>query len=200
MILPNRETLTVFDPNGLSLGVVTDAKRLMSDDEERAPADGKYVVTHIDFRLPVATLSATVLPACTIIDAAQMAYRVLAVDPPGTYNGTWNCYCAMLRVFRDTVTIKFPTNLTDTFASPITDQSATILAQPAAIQEISAELVEFQHKKGFRKRYSIWILTDPTLPLGSLLIDQNGIVYVVESVENRNRIDELTRITCIVNP
>jgi hypothetical protein len=173
----------------------------MPNDEERMPSDGKYVVTHCDFRIAdVKTTVSEILPGYSIVDSAQMAYRVLSVDPPSTYLGVFNCYSVELRVFRDTITIKLPSDSIDFDSSPLTAHNSTITAQPAAIQEISAEFVEFQHKKGFRKRFSIWLLTDPVLPLGSLLVDQSGVTYVVEAVQNRNRIDELTLITAVVNP
>lgn len=200
-ILPNREIVRLYDSDGLLSGTVNDAKRLMSDVEERDPSKGKYLATWCDWRLPAAQVSAAeVRPGFKVMDSAAMVYTVLAADPPGTYNGTWNLNTVQLRVFKDTVTIKLPTDYIDADTSPVTDHSQTITAQPAAIQEITTEYVEFQHKKGFRKTFYVWLLTNPTLPLGSLIIDQSGTTYVVSVVDSKNRLDELTRVTCIINP
>jgi hypothetical protein len=101
--IANRETVTLYDKAGSVQCTVISAKRLMQDLGERAPSDGNYLRTAIDWRLPGDNVSGTVTPGCTILSFENLASIVLAVDPPGAYKGTWNCECQALMVMGYTV-------------------------------------------------------------------------------------------------
>jgi len=197
----NREAVRLYDRNGVMIGVVADAKRLMQGKRERSPSEGQYIGLHVDWRLPGCEVTVEIVPGCFISDAAGIAYVVLSVDPPGTYQGTYNCSCIALMVLGHTITWKLPTNQTDSFASPIVDQSASIGPMPCAIQEVACEEILFQGVvSGFLRTYAVWLLGDVTLTLGAVGIDDGGKQYQVKSVSTRQRLDELLRVECVVLP
>ena len=115
--------------------------------------------------------------------------------------GWWRCSCVSLAVLGHTIIWHLPTNTTDVYGSPIVDLSATLAAMPCAIQEIACEEVLFQGiVQGFRRNYAVWLASDVTLSLGAYGLDESGRKLTVQAVANRNRLDELTRVECVVEP
>jgi len=206
-VVSNREQVTLYDNLGNNLGSIQQAKRLMQDNAEKAPSHGEYLGIACDWRLPKQYCpSGEILPGFKIVDQFNVAFTIQDVDPPGTYQGTWNCYCLSLRVMGHTITIKTPANATDSYASPLVTLSS-LAAQPAAIQEVSEELINFQRTRdglggvhGLRRYYNIWILTEPRLVEGTIITDERGYLYQLQRQINRRRLDELVCLECIINP
>jgi hypothetical protein len=201
-VIANRERVTLYNPLGVGQGAVPDSKRLMQDVSERAKAGGNYLGLQVDFRLPAINVSAIIQPGWMITDVSGVIYTVQDVDPPGTYNGTWNCYCLALYAINSTLQLQTPTDSTDAYLSPITTQTNLNTPVQAAIHEIDNEyLDEFQGKQGYRRHFQAWVMQQIAyLPLGSLVVDQTATVYVVGSVRNRKQIDELTLIEIYIDP
>jgi hypothetical protein len=197
----NREAVRVYSRLGIIQGVVADAKRLMQGKRERQPSEGQYIGLACDWRLPGCEVVTEIVPGCFIVDSAGISYVVLSVDPPGTYQGTYNCSCIALMVVGHTITWHLPTVQTDSYGSPLVDTSATLPAQLCAIQEMACEEVLFQGVvQGFRRTYLIWIMGDVTLSFGATGIDGTGKVYTVKSVNTRDRLDELLCVEAVVEP
>ncbi len=197
----NRETVRLYTPLGILAGTVADAKKLSPGIMERQPAAGHYLGTVVDWRLPAALVSASILPGYKIVGSDGVVYVITEVDPPGTYLGIWRCFCIALRVLGHTITWHLPADSIGVDGSPLTDQSATLPEEVCAIQEVRTEEVVFQGiVQGFRRHYDIWLLTDPKLPVGTIGVDGDGTTYQVSGQRTRNRIDELSAVEAIVNP
>ena len=197
----NLEAVRLYDRAGVMAGAVASAKRLSPGTFERAPADGQYIGTVIDFRLPAAQVVATILPGFKIVDDDSVVYVVTDVDPPGTWGGIWRCFCIALLAFTRRITWHLPTDSIGSDGSPITDQSSTLPEEDCAIQEVRSEEVMFQGiVQGFRRHYDIWLLTDPRLPVGTIGVDDRSYTYQVTGQRNRNRLDELCVVEAIINP
>jgi hypothetical protein len=178
--------------------VVIDAKRLMEDVAEQAPSDGSYLGQLCDWRLPAVHVTREIIPGDVIFDSDMVAYVVQAVDQP-QFNDVWHCYSLRLIALGDTIGIKPPVDSTDAYTSPLTHHSSLPI-QACAVQEEDRELVTFQNKRGYRRKFSIWVLTQPELAFGTLLVDGNKVTYVVETVIQKTRIDELCCIKACINP
>lgn len=201
LYVANREQIRLYDRHGIMLGSVPNAKRLMQGRAERQPSGGQYLGTAVDWRIPYEEFAGDILPGSFITDSAGASFCVLAVDPPGSYFGTWNCRCVALMVLGHTITWHLATNQTDAFGSPIVDQSATLATVACAIQEVACEEILFQGiVQGFRRTYAIWLLGDITLAYGAVGVDDTGKIYTVQSVSARQRLDELIRVECVVEP
>jgi hypothetical protein len=197
----NREAVRVYDRHGVPMGVVADAKRIGQGKHERAPSEGQYIGLTCDWRLPGSEVSQEIVPGCFITDSLGVAYGVLSVDPPGTYQGCYRCSCIALMVVGHTITWHLPANAPDAYGSPVIDQSGTLAPQSCAIQEVLCVPVLFQGVvSGFRRTYQIWLLGDVTLAVGATGVDEDGRVYTVQAVTTRNRLDELLCITAVVEP
>ena len=203
----NRETVTLLDAGGNAQGTVVDAKRLRQNTGERAPSAGKYVAVPVDFRLPTANVVATIMPGWIVVDAASVAYTVQEVDPPSTYNATWNCFCLQLFVVADSVTITLPVDSTDAYSSPITSAGTPVSYQAHIQFEQQVEEV-FQGVQFLRNYYRIWVAAlngvAADLPLGAIITatsgEHNGKTFRVIDSNNIDRIDELPAYTCTVDP
>lgn len=197
----NREAVRLYDRNGVLLGTVADGKRLGEGLAERAVSDGKYLSRPVSWRLPDSEVTASLVPGCFIADVPGLAYTILSLDPPGTYHGVWRCTTIALMVLRDTITWHLPANLGDSYGSPAIDQSGTIPAQPAAIHGVGQVEVLFQGVvSGFRKLYKVWTLQEIPPLLGTVGVDQNGVIYTVASVQNQRRLGELPEADLIIEP
>jgi len=198
--LCNREAVRVYSQAGSLLQAVADAKRLMQGQADRR-SGGTYLGTGCDWRLPHAQIVATVTPGCFIVDGDGVAYTVIAVDPPGTYHGTWNCRCVALLVVGSTITWHVPTRAIDAYGSPDINQAATLATTAAGINERACEEVLFQGVvTGFRRTYAIWVLGDVALEIGCIGVDQAGKVYTVTAVRTRSKLDELLEVEAVVEP
>jgi hypothetical protein len=101
----------------------------------------------------------------------------------------------------NTINWKLPTISSDSFASPLITQNASLGPYPAAIREELRQEVVFQGAvRGFRRHFSIWTVQDSPLSKGTLGVDQNGLVYTVDRIVNRKRIDELPQTLCVIEP
>jgi hypothetical protein len=199
--LANREAVRVYNRLGVALGTVPDAKRLMQGLGERARSGGTYIGTSIDWRLPRVQILAAISPGCFIVDGDGIAYTVVAVDPPGTYRGTWNCRCVALMVVGSTITWHLPVRAVDAYGSPNINQASTLATTAAGINEQLCEEVNFQGiVTGFRRTYAIWVLGDVALEVGCVGVDQAGKVYTVKAVHNRTKLDELLMVEAVVEP
>lgn len=197
---PNREAVKLNDNKGNFLCAIADAKRLRQDVIERMPSHGEYIGTDVDFRLPATQVDTEVLPGYFILDANNVAYTVIDTDAPHL-NSVWMCNCLALRVLGHTVQIYLPTDLTDSANSPITDQSKNIPVQSCAIQETGEEEIIFQGVvQGLRRKYSIWLLSEPRIDTGAILKDERGYVYSYDSLANRRNINELVEVLCHIDP
>ena len=198
--LANREVVRIYGRDGTALGVVADAKRLMQGASDKR-SGGAYIGTGVDWRLPHAQVTATIVPGCFITDGDGVAYTIIAVDPPGTYHGTWNCRCVALMVVGSTITWHLPTRAVDAYGSPDINQAATLGTTPAGINEQACEEVVFQGVvQGFRRTYAIWILGDVALEIGCYGVDQTGKIYTVTAVFQRDKLDELMHVEAVVQP
>lgn len=200
LYVANRETVSLYDAAGTYLGPVENAKRLREAIIEQAPSHGEYLGQPCDWRLPAA--AATVIrPGFHVLDAGSVSYVVLDADPPSTYRGVWHLFCTSLRAIGHRIVWHLPTDHTDAYASPLTDQSATLEEQPCAIQEVRSEEVVFQGVvQGLRRHYDIWTMREDRLPLGTIGVDDRGYKFQVAGQRNRNRLDELNAVECVVNP
>jgi hypothetical protein len=197
----NREAVRLYDRNGAALGVVADAKRLGEGLAERAVSAGKYLSMRIGWRLPACQVTADLQPGCFIADVSGLAYTILSLDPPGTYLAVWRCTCIALMVLADQITWHLPARVGDSYGSPTINQSATIPAQPAAIHGYGQEEVLFQAVvSGFRKLFKVWTLQEIPTQLGTIGVDQNGVVYTLSAVQNQRRLDELPSANLVIEP
>lgn len=197
----NTEAVSLYDRNGVYKASVADAKRLPQGKRERLPSEGQYIGTAVGWFLPSSQVAVAVEAGDYITDAGGVSYTVLAVGAPGTFYGCYRCSCVALMVLGHTITWHLPTDQTDTFASPIVDQSATLPTQLCAIQELACEEVTYQGVvQGFRRTFAIWLLGDVTLSMGAIGVDESGLWYTVKAVNTRNRLDELLRVTAVREP
>ena len=194
----NREAVKIYDIDGTQVGSVADAKRLMQDTAERAPSDGGYLGTQIDWRIPLVQYGGPeIRPGFVIVDLNNVAYKVQEADPPGTYRGTWNLYCLSLRALGHTVVVRLPTNVTDaaTRRSPTYPRP---FPRSPAIQETGEEEILFQGVvTGLRRYYSIWVLSEPRIETGAVLVDERNYVYAYDRIDNRRRLDQWWRSSAI---
>jgi hypothetical protein len=197
----NLEAVRLYTRRGAPLGVVANAKRLGGGRAERAPSEGEYIGKGADWRLPASGVTADLMPGCVIVDSAGIAYTILGCDLPGMMGGWWRCSCIALTVLGHTITWHFPTKQTDAFGSPIVDLLATWPTMVCAIGEVACEEVLFQGiVQGFRRTYAVWLAADVALSFGAYGVDDLGRILTVKAVGNRNRIDELLRVDCVVEP
>lgn len=197
----NLETVRLYTAAGVAAGTVSGAKRIGQTKRERAPSEGQYVGTAVDWRLPAVGVAQEVQPGWRIVGSDGLAFIVLAVDHPGRHNGVYRCACIALRVMGHAITWKLPTKVPDLYGSPILDQSASIASGPCAIQEVACEEVLFQGvSSGFRRTFHIWVLFDVVLQAGTIGVDENGSIYAVQAVQTRNRLDELLCIVATQEP
>ena len=191
------ETVTLYDASGNNLGAVTGCQRLGGDLRERAPSHGEYLGYHVTWRLPQPNVSATIVPGYKVMDSRNYVHVVQSVSNPGIWEDSWNCMCLALNAMGHTVQIGVPIDSSDAYTSPITSQTYGA-PEPAAIQEVSKELVVHNKRQCFRYKYKIWLLSEPRLAYGTLVRDERGYVYQVESQSDRRRIDELVALDCII--
>ena len=202
--LPNREMVTVYYRSPASTQLVPHAKRVVNDVAEKEPSDGAYQVQRLGFLLPSDEVVGEPQPGDYIEDANGGIYTVLDAGEPAMQS-TWRLACQRLRIedLGHTVTIYLPQDSIDSRNSPIT----TLPAAPegltdvrAAIQQTSNEVVEYQGRKGTRYHYSIWTYIQTDVPLGTVIVDETNQRYKVTGSSNRTRIDELLKITCVIDP
>lgn len=202
--IANRESITLFNQAGSQVCVVNDAKRLMQDLAERAPSNAQYLYIPIDWRLPGQNVTQAVQPGWIIKDATTIAYVVQEVDPPGTYQGTYNCSCLSLMAMGNTVHYIAATGAaSDTGARTVTDTTGST-EYPCGIQPTSKSIRDQYRTKSMPEMFDIWIATDPTgtglistAKAGDMLVDENSVNYEIMEITERLRIDELTLFRCV---
>ena len=202
--IANRERITLFNAAGSLVCIVADSKRLMQGLAERAPSDGQYLYVPIDWRLPGVNVTQAIQPGWIIQDAASIAYVVQQVDPPGSYQGTYNCACLSLMAMGQVVHYVAAMAASSSTGSRTVTDTTGGTAYTCAIQPTRKSIQDLFRTKAMPETFDIWIATDPTgtglistAVAGDMLVDANGVNYEIQEITERLRIEELTRFHCI---
>ncbi len=208
-LIPNLEPVTVSRRTNQSGGVsnfeIEHAKRLVQANEEAEPSDGVYVRQRLSWWLPALEISSTEVPSTPrpgdmITDGDNVLWTIQDVGNPAI-NVWWKCRCVQLIIedLTQRITIKLPTNSTDSYASSLTTQASgtPILC---AIQEVLTADANYEGIDAFMRYFHIWTFSELYLPQGSILLEDDGTQYEVVRVSDKKLIDSLMMIEAVLQP
>lgn len=194
--------------------VINDVVMLQSKQKEGDPTDGAYLHRETKFQLPT---TGDIDPKVgDVVAVSGVSYTVLSVREPflGDY---WGLRTREVSITADTelrnlITLFPAVSTLDGGGFKRTTHpaaSADFENVPAKVQLRQAAKKPTQPtggadeagKRGFKKVYHVYVSADvPTLRDDDILKDENGKQYVIESWENRDRIDEFSVIICNTPP
>jgi hypothetical protein len=170
---------------------------------ERAPTGGVYAAADTKWLLP-GPLLGTVRPkpADTILDGDGVTWTILAPEFDKS-DRVWSCYSialAIVHALADSVTLWRRTNAQDAAMSRVPTFAQVGSAVDARIQLTAETETQERGKALWKKTYDIYLASELDATAEDQVRDAAGNVYQVESIRNRERIDELSVITCTRNP
>ena len=206
--IANRETIDLYDKFSNLQAAVPDAKRLMQNTHEREQSYGEYLETLIDWRLPQSEVYSNLIieAGWYIVDTDGIAYVILDLDPPGTYDAPWCCTCRRVDILGllNQVDWRRVNQTTNVYGDRITDPTTFPLMghYPARIQPARAEVLDILGKRGLLNHYEIYVLPDLALSYGDLIIDTlNGnLAYKVVSWDSKQDLACALRIIAELVP
>jgi len=178
------EPVTLYDKFGNVIDTIANAKRLEQNCHEREISYGEYLENLVDFRLPAASVTETIYPGFSILDAASIAYVVLDIDPPSTMLHPWHCYCRQIQVLGliNQIDWRQVSQGTNVYGDRLTNSFPLKGHYPARIQPATAEILDILGKRGLLNHYVCYVVPDLELSYGDLIVDtsnQNATYKIV---------------------
>lgn len=207
VIFPDQEPITLLDPLGTSYGAINGCLRLGGSRPERAPSYGKYLERKTDWLLPYPNVAVEIEPRWVLQDQYGVQFTVLSVTGKDPWHSHWRCTCNSLEfdgLIDDTVTYwQVSAISSDTTERRVIDTQVGG-AITCAIEPERDKLGEMYGTKDFESYYRIYLNIDPSgispsiIKAGDLLKDQNAVVYEIDEVLKRERIDQHLEIVARV--
>jgi hypothetical protein len=196
--MANLETVTIADNLGNPQGTIQGAKRLGGFDAERAPSRGKYLEWQVSWRLPQPNVSATIKPGWTVTDSNAKTYTVLDVAWPRNQNQAWQIYTNRLEYngqLEDTVQYLQTTAASSSTGARTVTITAVGSPVAAAIEPERQSVGDLFGTKDMEESFLIYLSVDPsgtgpsTINAGDMFQDQNSVLYEIQDVFERDRLD-----------
>ena len=206
-IMVDSESVIVTDPLGTSYGAVNGCQRLGGHKPERAPSYGKYLERRVSWRLPQPYVNFEIEPRWVLTDTYGVSFVVLSVTRPDQWQNEWCCVCNSLKfdgLVDDTVQVYQATAISSSTGERRVTETAIGSPTPCAIEPEKQDIGIQFGTVDFCETFLIYLQTDPAgassfgiLNAGALLVDQNGVIYEVQEVFKRERIDQHLCMKCI---
>ena len=181
---------------------VIGARRICADVAEADASYGEYQRKVLDWRLPAIGVDYEPQSGDTIVDAAGDIYIILSVDAP-QHNDVWRCYTNILRIEDMGHTVQY-VRMVDPGSSSTTARTLV----PADVGSPLACAIQPQRRiikdefgtKTDPQTYKIWLYAGVGQPIlaGDYFRDENGTVYEILTVDNRQQLNALSTFTCVI--